>query len=358
MTDGKLLLEAGRPNQTASSTRAVRSTVVDVLLWCLLCALLAVGFANARTVSTQHTPISLRFNTPVSGQAAYAARTHSIEHNSEPSFWPTFWHQGTASLTTQYATVNADCISYSGEASLVWPTVYMRGTAPGIVDGVGCAVSTTLAWRLWGNTDAVGKPVEVDGAERVVRGVFDDTRELILLSFEDGDTVQRWSAVELSGGSVDAIRGDTQAYAAASGLGKPDSILMGGGVSLVAEMVAMLPLLILAGYAMTMIIGLLRQKRLTVVHNLALFLLVVGCIALLPRMLDALPAWTIPIRWSDFSFWTSLVEQAYDSTQEFLGATSTLRDVEGKIMLFKQAGLGLAATCCAICVCFRWHMRR
>ena len=319
--------------------------IMDTLLWCLLCVLLTAGFSKVRALE-RYVSVSLRYDTPLSGQAAYNARKYSVERAGEDMFWPTFWRESNMPFSSEFVTANMDCISFSGDAVLVWPAAYLAGAAPGVLDNHGCAVSSALAWRLWGSLDVVGMTILADGEKRVVRGVFEGERELALLSFRDEDTTQDWSAVELTGGSTYATRGDAESYAIASGLGKPDAVLMGGSLLFLARAMAVLPLFILTGYIVAIIINLLR-KHFQVWFRLCVFLLLIGFAICLPSLLNVLPFWLIPTRWSDFSFWPSLLRKWSDSLMALLGMAPGKRDVAVKLLLLSQAGLCFAAVLCA-----------
>lgn len=329
--------------------------IFDALLWCLLCILLIVGFANQNAVK-RYSAISLRYSTPISGQTAYAARQYSIAQNEGRPFWPMFWREYEATFSSDYVTSNTNCIAFSGDASLIWPAAYVSGAAPGVIDDVGCAVSDTLAWRLWGSLDVVGMTVQADGDTRVVRGVFSGEDELALISFSDENTAQCWSAVDLTGVPADVTRNGAENYAIAAGLGKPDIILMNGPSS-VAGVFAVLPLVILSLYALALIVGFVR-KRFPAARNPLFYACLILLAIVFPVILGMLPAWLIPTRWSDFSFWTSLLKQAASGARNFLRAPPQLRDIELRILLIKQAGVALLTACGALAVCFRWQIRR
>ncbi len=338
-----------------TTAKKLPTFIIDAVLWCLLCILLIFSFNNARAVSDFHSPISMRYNKPISGQAAYNARLYSIERSNERPFWPTFWREDNATFTSEHSSVKADYIAYSGESALVFPAKFIYGTAPSVTDNLGCAISSELAQQLWGNADAVGYTVEVGESERTIRGVFDDKRALALLSYKDEDTSQNWNVVELSGGSPNATISDAEKYAAASGLGKPNSIMLGDTPTFLAQFMAYLPIIILSTYAIALIIGFLK-KRFTLAHKLALFAIIIAIALMLPRMLDALPAWAIPTRWSDLTFWQSLITNASNSLKEFFSMAPPLRDVDGKMLLLKQAAISFIAACLSIIAACRWHI--
>ncbi len=364
MTDEKLISgveQTGVPsehtaNQPFQINKAKRVRIItDVLLWGFLCVLLSAGFINARSITALYPPMSLRFDAPISGQTVRAVRMYSIEHKGESSFWPSFWSQEQVLFSTELREVRADAILFSGEATLVWPAEYLEGTAPGITDGVGCALSSELAWQLFGSTDVVGKTVEVDGTKRIIRGVFQGEHLLALLCVSDEDSSQNFRAVELSGGSDATLRRDIEAFCAASGLGTPRVRIMGQTISFLAEFLAVVPLLIPAVYLLVRGLRWLR-RRFVLFRKFWWFVFFLGFALSLPSILEVLPSWLIPTRFSDFSFWSSLLNQGGDSIREFFSVLPCLRDVEGYTLLLKHGVFVFFAVCCSVSLCFRWHI--
>ncbi|MCL1787459.1 MAG: hypothetical protein FWG38_05695, partial [Defluviitaleaceae bacterium] len=162
----------------------IKSQLISIVLICALSALLVISFSQAAAIS-RFPSVSLRYNTPITGHAAHAARQHAIANSDtgQAPFWPTFWRQDTAKLTAGIRTAQVPAISFSGDASLVWHAPYIAGTAPGAVDGAGLAVSEALAHALWGSTDIVGMTVYVDDTPRTIRGVFAGADSLALVPF-------------------------------------------------------------------------------------------------------------------------------------------------------------------------------
>lgn len=332
----------------------IKQFLMDALLWCALAVFVILSVINVSALRA-YPLTSIRYETPFSGKIAYQARQYSVEHIDDETFWPTFWHETQASIEGEYSSTNAACILFSGDATLVWPAQYLTGTAPGATDGAGCAVSSSLAWELWGGTDVVGKEVVIDDEARTVRGVFKGDDLLALVSVRDEDTTQSFTAVELSGGPSSITRSNVKSFASAAGLGSPGNILMGMPVSLASALTA-LPLFILALYGFSLCIARLRTRPAAIQGSLLLALIVFA--VFLPGLLDMLPGWMIPTRWSDFSFWGDLVSQIGNDLREYLLLNPKLRDVQYKVLLLKQAGIAFLSVGCALSICFRWHSKR
>jgi len=322
--------------------------IFGVLLWCALAVLLVVGIMNANSLR-QYPTVSLRYATPISGQSAYQARLYAIRQGEDNVFWPTFWHETEAEIESEFVTLNAASIFFSGDAGLVWPAEYLDGTAPGVTDGVGCAVSSALAFALWGGVDVVGATLEADGESRVVRGVFEGQDMVALMSVRDEDTSQSFTAVELSGLSA-PNRSDVTSFASVAGLGAPDSVLL-GAPAMLAQFLAILPLLMLFAYGLVAFAFWMRKHPAT--RRGVLLVALFGFALLLPGLLDMLPDRLIPTRWSDFSFWGGHLKQIGEDLLAYLGAAPKLRDMGYGILVFKQIGVAFLSACVALCICLR-----
>jgi len=330
----------------------IRKIVVSVILWSIIISLLVISFMNINAMN-QFPAISLRYNDPISGRDAYLLRRFSIESSTNDVFWPTFWHETTAQIKSDLSSTDAVCIVFSGNASLVWNADYINGAAPGVTDGNGCAISSALAFSLWGGTDVVGKTVDVDGTERIVRGVFEESQLLVLLSIRDEDTKQNFTAVELSGGTKSPTRSDVIEFISGVGFSIPDVILLNRPTFLAFVMFA-LPLILLAIFFT--VIGIMRLRKHPLLLGITTFSLFLLLALTLPGLLESLPQWIIPARISDFSFWSTTLTGLGTDLQEHLKLTPQLRDVNYMILFYKQIGLSFISTVMALVVCL-WSFR-
>jgi len=306
----------------------------SIILWCLLGVLLVAGLLESNTIG-HFSRISLRYETPVSGVAAHRARQHSIANDN--TFWPTFWREGMSDFSIGHTAAQSNFIAFSGDANLIWHAEYIMGSAPSSVDSIGIAVSEALAHRLWGSIDIVGMQVEVcDFETRTIRGVFRGSTYLALISFHIEDTTGYWSGVELSGGIPNPTRRDVENFTISSGLGPPDYVLT-GGVATLARFMAIFPLLIIIPFA---VVWVFRNLNITKTRfpfkKPVIFARLIIFAIFLPQLLDALPPWLIPTRWSDFAFWSNLISQAGAGILEFLSVNPMLIDVQLRIHILRQ----------------------
>ena len=316
----------------------------NIIISAIFALLLILGILQSNTIARFH-GISLRFHTPISGQAALEARQYAAQSNSPYPFWPTFWHQHSATFSAGLRTAQAPAISFSGDAMLVWPAEYITGNAPGQLDASGIAVSHALAHRLWGSTSIIGKRVYVNDVPRTVRGVFSGETELALIPYHIEYTGQSWTAAELAGGPAHSTRNCAQSFAISSGLGHPSHILMSGPIS-VARLMAFSPLIFLAAYVVVLCAKFIKKHYPQTTSPICIACGILLAI-LLPIALNALPPWVIPTRFGDFQFWGNLIAQAQASLLEFLSVTPMQRDVEFRLLLLRQIAIFVPAMCCS-----------
>lgn len=326
---------------------AVIAGLSRYFLFLIFSILLALGILQSNTIA-QFPGISLRFHAQISGQTAFESRQYAAQADTPYSFWPTFWHQHSASLFAGLRTAQTTAISFSGDAMSVWPADYITGNAPGQLDTNGIAVSKALAHRLWGSVNVIGMRVYVNDVPRTVRGVFAGETDLALLSYHIEYTGQYWTAAELAGGPAHPTRNCAESFAISAGLGLPNHILM-NGPGAISRVMAFSPLILLAVYALGLLVKFTQKyypKAIAPIFIAGGLLLAI----LLPAMFNALPPWLIPTQFSDFQFWGNLISQAQDSFREFLSATPMQRDIELRLHLIRQIVIFILTLCIGLVI--------
>ncbi|MCL1803309.1 MAG: hypothetical protein FWG30_06660 [Eubacteriaceae bacterium] len=332
-----------------------RAYALDGLVWVCLCILLSTGFKNAQAVSECFNGMSLRFDSQISDEAAYQARQYSIKSGGENAFWPTFWREENTNVESGTARINALCIYYSGNASSIWPSEFQSGSTPGVTDKSGIALSTALASRLYGNSGIIGMSANIGDQAYTVRGIFASDDYIALVSAGDMPASQAWSAVELTGGGENATKEEAASYAISSGLGSADALITQAPASFAAFM-ANIPVYIMACYALGMLLGLFGKASRTA-KSIGFYSLLLAFALLLPSLLNKLPEWMIPSKWSDFAFWQGLASNFSQAVKEYLRRPPSMRDSIGFSLLAKQAAISFASSMFALAACLRWPRR-
>lgn len=297
--------------------------------------LLALAFQQAAQLRFLYPTTSLRFDAPLEASRVEQARAYGASFGG-PAF--TFWTERTVWVSAGQNGGDAVQITFDGEPELALPVEYRFGRAPVNPEAGACAVSTGLAWALWGGEDVVGLTLTVEDVQCRVTGVFRDDGLCLLRPDSTGFTAAELQNVPTG---EDAYR-LAAACARDGGLGEPAEILWGSGFAAWAGVLPWLPVLLaaarLAVWAIRKVRGLSSFRRSALGFGLA-FLLAF----LMPGILERIPAWLLPTRWGDFAFWSRLGETLLERCRDFLSLTPTARDVAAKLAMLKEFSAVLGA---------------
>lgn len=306
------------------------------LLWALWLVLLLCNYSFVAVTQGLFPPASLRYTSGLSAQQAEGARKYAQAHPGQ-AMWMTFWRQQQAQLESELRTWEGQGLFYTGQGWLVWPAAFESGGWPGDGEDFALVVSSGLAHSLWGSADVVGKTLRMGRQSYVVKGVFTEEKPLFAASAPLLGN-ESWQAVELQG----LLPGNPQAqgkeFAQASGLGLPDHVVLGGGLSAVSRLLFWFPVgLALAAFWLQGLAQTSRKKRWLLAGGMLL-------LGFLLWGLLSLPEWMQPGKWSDFAYWKNLGLQLAQQGRDFLALPPAARDVQGKIALLLQAGTAFAAS--------------
>lgn len=296
-----------------------------LMLWLLIAA-----FQQAALVSFLYPTVSLRFDEPLDTVQVERAREYA-QKNGGP--WQTFWSERKVRVNG----FAVQQITFDGESMLAYPAEYRYGHSPTTWELETCAVSTWLAWQVWGSENVVGLELTVEDVTCRVVGVF-PAEEAVLIRPDTGN----FTAVELENvpPGEDSYRYAAN-YAYVSGLGTPDEILWGG----FAEWIQILPWIpVVLSSALLIRYGMEKYRKLSPFWRSALaFGLAFTVVLALPGLLERLPPWLLPTRWSDFEFWTRLWDTFMERCGAFLALNPQSRDVQAKTAMAKVVFCTLGA---------------
>ena len=113
-------------------------------------------------------------------------------------------------------------------------------------------------------------------------------------------------------------------------------LIPGGTLAAGAELMLWLPLLFAGLLLAARLAGLyVRRYKSGLMPQILLFGLALLFARMLPSMLSALPAWLIPNRWSDFTFWAALLELPKQTLRDLIALPPTIKDVALVLSLLK-----------------------
>lgn len=246
-------------------------------------------------------PLGLTLAEPLTAEQVTAARSWEQSDANTAGVTVSFWKREKDTVATDFGHTaeNVDCIGFDGNAQDCLSARYLQGVPPGAV-GQQCAVSSALAWALFGSYDIIWQCLTLDGTLYFVSGVFEN--ETLCLLYP---TQRNFTHAELRGTSSDTPKSDAVQWAAAAGAGEIQSIDYHPQKAWLGRCLCRLPT-VLAG--LCLLIALLRffsglPKPL---REAAWFALALFFAWRLPYFLQTLPGWLIPSRWSNFSFWADL----------------------------------------------------
>lgn len=298
------------------------------------------GWQNQKEIGWYCQGISLRYAEPLAPGAAAAAQ------QKNPGL--TFWCQQKTVLSAGNTTVEVAGLFYLGDAVLVWGQPCIKGAMPGPLECRGCALSTAAADSLFGSENVVGLELVCEDTSYVVCGVFESSVPMALLP----NAGASFTAVELPATEQARQNPDTWAAAVlrATGLPEPDWRLCPFEWQGLAQFVIWLPFC----FAALLLVRATFQaavRRSAVCRDILLFFVLLTLVIALPVLLQSLPQWLIPTRWSDFAWWKQTFTQLTIHLLAWLRVPPANRDVCVKTCLLLQ--LGMAAIQGALCEMLR-----
>ena len=196
-------------------------------MYCLCLWLAVQTVEKVRQISPG---VSLRYTQALTGEQVKKAQTYIKSSQNTDGLMVTFWEETQVAVRSPVSTrtcTDVCSIGFCGTAHDAYGASYVVGTAPGSGDTSQCAVSTALAWQLFGSTDILEQALTLDPDTEDARtyrvcGVFVSETEQILYGVE---TTAAFQLLELTHVSRDNPGQSVQQLLAAAGLAQPDQIL-------------------------------------------------------------------------------------------------------------------------------------
>lgn len=299
---------------------------MKLVIFSLIAAVLLIqAFRAALSIKELYTSYSFRYS-----QAFLPARILSAldyQETEEGSRYSlTFWGEETGTISSNLASEEVQIVRYLGEANICFSLEYAIGTAPGANDQYGCAVSSEIAWKLFGSTDIVNLTITDGKTDYLIRGVFKSRQNLVIAASQNNEGLNN---VELTGAPAGDSLELAQAYVVSAGLGPPDQICYGRTWGEFFTMLCYLPLLITAFLLFWRILKISRLFSPVMKYSLW-FLFALLAAVILPYLLSQLPSWLLPSQWSNFGFWSELVSTLNTRLDETFALIPTSKEVWAK----------------------------
>jgi len=297
-------------------------TLLAIILWCTACSF----YGNVERLCES---ISVRWETSGISPAQLIrqqeyAKQDGADNQPEVTLWQETPEQEISDTGKRSAV--ASIITVFGNCEDITASTPLSGSFPARSDSTGCAVSSGLAFSLWGSLDVLGMPIELAGELFYVRGVFnaDENRAFRQVSISSEAALSNMQLRFADGGSRD----DAESYLIVADFS--------GGIILdlpllawVCSAILSLPFLLLA---LGILVRLIRRgMQLRHYPILLMGYLPFGLLAMcgLWASLDlpGLPSRLVPTMWSDFDFWKNLPSDHLGSLTTWLSYQPTTRDM-------------------------------
>ena len=299
------------------------SAILAAVLWCFACSFYSTAIGHCTSVSIKWEKGGVSPSELIRQQTY--ARQDGAGNQPEVTLWQTYPEQEVMASDNQKMNVNV--VAVFGDCGDISSSMLIAGAYPAKSDVSGCAVSTGLAFSLWGSTNAIGMPVKVEGKQFYVRGTFEEEEPRLFLQAQ-AESEEPLSNMQLTFTGPGA-RERTNQYLSSAGF--PEGRILDLTLfAWVLGMIFRLPAIILAFGILGRVI--MYGKRLC--HYpilLAMYLLMAfGILAGLWFCIDLpkFPSDFIPAMWSDFGFWGNLFEEQGKNMVSWMTAGPAFRDME------------------------------
>ena len=128
---------------------------------------------RAAHIVQQNPTVTVTLSSPLTAGQLAAAREWEKSNANTQAVTASFWSEKAAAVSADSDRTAEDvtCIGFDGTAQDCLPVEYLQGTAPGVV-GQQCAISSTLAWTLFGSYDIMGlERIEQEQPEIVITDI-------------------------------------------------------------------------------------------------------------------------------------------------------------------------------------------
>lgn len=301
----------------------VISALTAVFLWCIACSFCSKAASLCPGVEVKWE------NGGVSPAALVKQQTFARQDGAVEQPEVTLWQavSGYEVMNGDKKSIAADMVVVFGDCRAVTAAGMLSGGFPAGNDLAGCAVSSGLAFSLWGSTDVCGMPVIMEGDRFYVRGVFEEEEPRIFRQAQAGSK-EPLSHMQLTF-SGSGTREEAERYLLAADFS--------GGIILELPLIewalgiiVRFPAIILAAGILGRVI---RHGKWLWHYPALLAFWLPSALAVLAGLffcmdLPGIPAGFIPTKWSDFAFWENLVMGHGKNVVTWISAGSAFRDME------------------------------
>lgn len=224
--------------------------------------------------------------------------------------------------------VIGEVVKVYGNLTMLFPVEKLQGQTLYEGDGEGTIISEGVAYSLWGSTDVVGQSLIVGDKAYVVRGVLKEKSNRIITQADMADKETKFSALRVQLVDKENVEGVISTLKFKYNL--PESVLRNLSLtSILLSGLALLPGYLLGFYGLIKLYKFIYSTHRYWVSAILLSIIALGLTWLTIEMMQFItyiPSYIIPNKWSDFTFWSKLINGFIENSRQLQALPALIGD--------------------------------
>lgn len=224
--------------------------------------------------------------------------------------------------------VIGEVVKVYGNLTMLFPVEKLQGQTLYEGDREGTIISEGVAYSLWGSTDVVGQSLIVEDKAYVVRGVLKEKSNRIITQADMADQETKFSALRVQLVDKENVAGMISTLKFKYNL--PESVLRNLSLtSILLSGLALLPGYLLGFYGLIKLYKFIYSTHRYWVSAILLSIIALGLTWITIEMMQFItyiPSYIIPNKWSDFTFWSKLIDGFIENSRQLQALPALIGD--------------------------------
>lgn len=247
--------------------------------------------------------------------------------------------------------VTGEVVKVYGNLSILFPIEKLQGQTLSEGDREGTIISESIAYSLWGSTDVIGQSLLVGDKNYVVRGILKEESHTIITPVDMEDQETKFSGLRVQ--LIDKENVEDAVSTLKLKYNLPEGVLNNLSLtSILLSGLVLLPGYLLGFYGLIRLYTFIYKTHRYWVSAIVLSIIALGLTWITVEMMQFItyiPAYIIPNKWSDFTFWSKLLDRLIENRSQLQALPALIGDRwynEVKVMIvggFSIACIGMIA---------------
>lgn len=224
--------------------------------------------------------------------------------------------------------VTGEVVKVYGNLTMLFPVEKLQGQTLYEGDREGTIISEGVAYSLWGSTDVVGQSLVVGDKTYVVRGILKEKSNRIITQADMADQETKFSALRVQLVDKENVEGVISTLKFKYNL--PESVLRNLSLtSILLSGLALLPGYLLGFYGLIRLYKFIYSTHRYWVSAILLSIIALGLTWITIEMMQFItyiPSYIIPNKWSDFTFWSKLIDGFIENSRQLQALPALIGD--------------------------------